>query len=93
MQKSWFYFYTLHPKYHCPTVKRCVKRYPCWASIKATIETLQPSSITRKEVLWDICARGFWQADEMAIFELRKKSQEHTKLMKTKRRGYAMTEL
>ena len=36
-----------------------------------TGEILQPSTITGNEARLDICARGFWQAGQMAFFDVR----------------------
>ena len=36
-----------------------------------TGEILQSSTLTGTEICLDICARGFWQRDQMAIFNVR----------------------
>ena len=36
-----------------------------------TGEILQPSTVTGNEARLDICARGFWQAGQMAFFDVR----------------------
>ena len=38
---------------------------------KLTGEILHPSTITGNEARLDICARGFWQAGQMAFFDVR----------------------
>ena len=73
MQERLFYFYTPqpNPKYHCQTVNKNVQRYPCWASIKTTGETLQLSTLTGKEVRLDILASGFRQGGQITFFDMR----------------------
>ena len=102
MEESWFYFYKTQPnlKYHSQTDKRCVQRYPCWASIMTT-DWWNSSIInsTENEVRLDICARVFWQTGQVAFFDIRafntnakryfnQDIQKRMNLMSRKKRSY-----
>ena len=74
MQERWFSFYTPqpHPNITATLLKEVCKDISVEPQLQQlTGETLQSSTLTGNEVRLDICARGFWQAGQMALFDER----------------------